>query len=288
MKSMTGMGRSNGQIDGIHFRIEIRSINHRFCEINVRLPNRLSSLEIPIQQEIKKRISRGKIDVSIFEDRSTQASSNEKKAFSAYYAYLKNIQDETKIPGNIEIHHLLPNVQGWIQKETDTSLSFENLKPLLQQAIDDLDRMRCQEGDHLKSAIKSLLQKIRNTTQLIREKTLQTAQDFETRLQEKIQNKLKDFDKLDPQRLHTEVIFYLDRMDITEELQRAESHFQQAFAFFDNTKESIGRKLDFLLQEFNREFNTMASKSQDSQIAHWIVDIKADLEKIREQAQNIE
>lgn len=287
MKSMTGMGRSQGPIGDSHFRIEIRSINHRFCEVNVRLPSRLGLLEIPLQQHIKKKISRGKVDVSIFEDRLTQAATTEKKAFELYYQYLKTIQTETQIPGTIELRDLLPNVHAWMQKDVDTVAVLQNILPLIDQALGDLDHMRQNEGLHLKSLMQTGISTIKTLTHKIAEKTKGSAEEIEVKLKEKLEAKLKDFEKLDAARLHSEVIYYFDRLDITEELQRVESHFKQVANFF-SMSEPAGRKLDFLLQEFNREFNTMASKSQDTEIAHWVVDAKAELEKIREQIQNVE
>lgn len=287
MKSMTGMGRTQGPILESHFRVEIRSINHRFCEVSVRLPHRLNMLEIPLQQHIKKRIARGKVDLSIFEERIPQATTSEKNAFIAYYQYLKAIQDETKIPGTIEWRDLLPQVHLWMQKEIDSPKVLKGLILLLDQALDDLDNMRQSEGEHLKNLLQQSLESIAKLTQNIKTKTSSLKSDIEAQLKHKLTEKLKDFDKLDPERLHTEVVYYLDRLDITEELQRVESHFKQASKFFAS-QEPMGRKFDFLLQEFNREFNTMASKSQDAEIAHWVVDVKAELEKIREQIQNVE
>ena len=284
---MTGMGRAQGPIGDSHFRIEIRAINHRYCEVSVRLPSRLGLLEIPLQQHIKKKLSRGKVDVSIFEDRLTQVAGSEKKAFELYYNYLKTIQTETQIPGTIELRDLLPGVHTWIQKDVDTTALLKNILPLVDTALNDLDSMRQDEGSHLKKLMQIGVRNIQVLTDKIADKTKGSAKEVEEKLKEKLESKLKDFEKLDTARLHTEVIYYLDRLDITEELQRVESHFKQIAHFFE-MQEPAGRKLDFLLQEFNREFNTMGSKSQDTEIAHWVVDAKAELEKIREQIQNVE
>lgn len=287
MKSMTGMGRTQGVALESAFRIEIKSVNHRFCEVSVRLPGRLAALEIPIQNLIKNTVARGKIDVLIFEEKQAQASTAEKQAFEAYYSYLKNIQAQAKIPGEIEMRDLLPNVNSWIQKDTNTDTLWPHLKTLVENALEDLISMRTKEGQNLKTNIQNHLKNLESFAEFITENKLNTEKLLQERLQEKIQTKIQDKDTLDPHRLHSEVVFYLDRMDITEELQRLSSHLKQAQNFL-NKEEAIGRKFDFLIQEFNREFNTIASKCQNSEIAYKVVEAKSEIEKIREQIQNVE
>lgn len=284
---MTGMGRAQGEVAEIPLRLEIKSINHRFCDVNVRLPSKWMGLEIPIQQYIKKRLSRGKVDLFIFEDKKASVSSTEKAAFQNYYDYLQGIQDHLGMEGSIQVTDLLPGVNAWMNKDVNLDELWKGFQPLIDKLLEDLDGMRSKEGDHLKSEMLQHFENVAGIAQKIGEKAADYKPQWEQKLNERIEKKLEDADKLDPDRLHAEVVYYLDRMDITEELQRLASHNKQAQSFF-KAKGPVGRKLDFLLQEFNREFNTIASKSQDSELAHLVVEAKSELEKIREQVQNVE
>ena len=287
MKSMTGMGRAHGQVQGAVIRLEIKSVNHRYCEVSTRLPGRFQPLDILIGQHIKKSISRGKVDLYVTEEKSSQVASVEIDAYKACYSYYKNIQDDLGLAGDITLQDLTQGVSAWIQREIDVDKVWEDFRPLLDAAIADLITMRAKEGSNLKNEMLRLFKTIENLASRIAAEKGTVEAEIEKRLREKIQARSEELGEIDPVRLQMEIVYYLDRIDITEELQRLKSHMDQVGIFLADANPS-GRKIDFLLQEFNREFNTIASKSQNSSVSHLVVEAKAELEKIREQVQNIE
>jgi uncharacterized protein (TIGR00255 family) len=287
MKSMTGMGKASGDVLGIKVRVEVKSVNHRFCEVNFRSSHRFSALDIQVQQFVKSKVSRGRLDIYLVEEKTSEVSTIELDAYKNYFNYLKALKDELKLQDEVGISHLLGGVGSWIQKEINLDDAWKSLKSVLNDALDDLASMRSSEGVRLKDNIGERFLTIEKIYKDVSSSKEDISQGIEKKITERIKEKVAEIGDLDPNRLQMEVVYYLDRMDITEELERIQSHLTQAEKFMA-VKEPIGRKLDFLLQEFNREFNTIASKSQDPRIAHLVVDAKSELEKIREQIQNIE
>lgn len=287
MNSMTGMGRAQGLVQGIPIRIEIKSVNHRFCEVNCRLPSRFQSFEMLLQQQVKKKLARGKVDIFINEEKNTKLSTPEVDAYRLCFEHLQNICASLGLKDEVTLPDVLAGVGAWIQRDSDVELVGPQLQAILDLALVDLSTMRSREGAYLRDAILVLLTQIESLTARIAASKESMLSDLEMRLKERIKNRTQELLTLDPVRLHTEVLFYLDRSDITEELQRLESHFKQARQFMDG-QEPAGRKLDFLLQEFNREYNTIGSKTQNTEVAYLVVAAKAELEKMREQIQNIE
>lgn len=287
MKSMTGMGRAQGSVQGAGIRIEIKSINHRFCEVGVKLPGRFLPLEILIQQAVKKVLSRGKIDVFVSEEKSQKISTTEDDAYRACYNHLKSVSESLKLSGGITLQDVLAHVNAWVQRDLDVEAAWAEFQPVLETALIDLVAMRAKEGLNLKKQMQAMFASLSEILARVEAQRGGIQAELEKRLKEKIAQKAEELGGVDPLRLQMEVLFYLDRTDVTEEIQRLKSHFKQAEAFFADAAPS-GRKLDFLLQEFNREFNTIGSKIQSGDVAHLVVDAKAELEKIREQIQNIE
>jgi uncharacterized protein (TIGR00255 family) len=287
MKSMTGMGKSKGVVSDAQVRVEIKTVNHRYCDVNFRAPWRYAALEIPTQQFIKENISRGRVEINIFEEKAAKASIAELSAFTNYYNYLNQITKELNLEEPVSLQHLLPGIGGWIHKEIDTDTTWKELKPIVLSAIIDLNQMREKEGASLKKDIIKRFTTIENIKKKVDSLHVEIKDELEQKVMDKLNTRIKEVIDLDPQRLHAEVLFYSDRMDVSEELERLESHFSQVKTFFEKS-ETIGRKIDFLLQEFNREFNTISSKASHAQVAHLVVEAKSELEKIREQVQNIE
>lgn len=287
MKSMTGMGRAQGIVQGAQIRIEIRSINHRFCEVSVRLPSRYLPLEILIQQSVKKNLARGKIDIFVSEEKTPSVSPAEVEAYKACHQYYAQIQKQLGLNQEITLQDLMAGVGHWMQRDLDAERVWTDFQPLLGKAVTDLVLMRTKEGANLKAEMLALFGNIQKICEQISKLKDSVRTDVTERLKERIASHGQDLGTLDPLRLEMEIIFYLDRIEITEELQRLKSHLNQVATFFKDDAPS-GRKIDFLLQEFNREFNTIASKSQSGPVAHLVVEAKAELEKIREQVQNIE
>lgn len=287
MKSMTGMGRAQGNVQGAGIRIEIKSINHRFCEVGTKLPGRFLPLEILIQQLVKKTLSRGKIDVFVSEEKNQKLSVAENDAYRACYAHLKGVSDSLGLEGGVSLQDVLTHVNAWVQRDLDVDAAWREFQPVLELALADLMKMRDKEGMNLKKQMQVSFEVLGGILARIEAQRGGIQAELEKRLREKIAQKAEELGGIDPMRLQMEVLFHLDRTDVTEEIQRLKSHFKQAEAFFADAAPS-GRKLDFLLQEFNREFNTIGSKIQNGAVAHFVVDAKAELEKIREQIQNIE
>lgn len=284
---MTGMGRAQGTVQGAGIRIEIKSINHRFCEVGTKLPGRFMPLEILIQQFVKKKLARGKIDVFVSEEKSQRLSVAENDAYRACYNHLKSVRDSLDLAGGVTLQDVLAGVNAWVQRDLDVDAAWSEFQTVLETALGDLSAMRAKEGTNLKREMQTLFNSLKEILTKIEAQREGIQAELEKRLREKIAQKAEELGGVDPLRLQMEVLFHLDRTDVTEELQRLKSHFKQAEAFFADPQPS-GRKLDFLLQEFNREFNTIGSKIQNGEVAHLVVDAKAELEKIREQIQNIE
>jgi uncharacterized protein (TIGR00255 family) len=286
MKSMTGMGRAGGVVQGSSLRVEIKAVNHRFCEVSVRLPGRFSLLEIPLRQFVKGVVQRGKVDVFVAEDRTPEVSSNELAAFRQYRDYLERIRADLGITQPVDLNLLITGV-GSVPVQVDLDAAWRELEPVVRHAVSDLDRMRSDEGLRLKQEIKDRFLTIEEISGNVFDQSATIRSELEQRLNKRIKERALEIAEIDPLRLQSEVVFYLDRMDITEELGRLKSHLAQVEVFL-SSPEAVGRKMDFLLQEMNREFNTVASKVQNTGVAIQVVTAKAELEKIREQIQNIE
>jgi uncharacterized protein (TIGR00255 family) len=289
MYSMTGMGRAAGEVLGQNIRVEIKAVNHRFCEVNTKLLPWLYPVEFKIVSEIKKQIARGKVDVYFGEDRSGDASAATFEAYEKYHAFLKSLQERLGLSGEISLSNVLQMSGSWSDKSTDPDELWKVLQPLLNKALNEFKEMRAHEGEVLKADMEKRFSHVERVKDDVQKLSGEIQESMADRLKERIAKKMEQLDegRLDEQRLHSEVLYHLDKQDITEELKRLESHFLQVKKFFEMT-EPVGRKFDFLLQEFGREFNTIASKAQDDRVAHLVVEAKAELEKIREQVQNIE
>lgn len=287
MKSMTGIGHAQGKVQGNVLRVEIKSINHRYCDVNCRFPTRYALLEVPIQNLVKNKLNRGRIDVFIFEDKAEVLGSLEEANLKSYCNYLSNIKQILNLKEEITLSQVLAGGGSWGSRALDSDLAWKELEPIIEKALENVQKMRLSEGTRLKQEIELRFIEIGKIYLNISGQSQNIKEDLEKKVMTRLQERMKEVKEIDPQRMQMEILFYLDRMDISEELARIKSHMKQTQIFLTDA-EPVGRKLDFLLQEFNREFNTIASKVQNSQIAHQVVTAKTELEKIREQIQNIE
>lgn len=286
MHSMTGMGRAKGKIGSSHFLVELKSVNHKFCEVFTRLPNRFQPLELQITQFIKKKIARGKIDVSFIEERAEGEMTVNLKALRAYHRFLSDIKTELKLKEPVTLAHLQAGSSFWMVRESDLKRHAPAMQLLVDKAIKDLLRMREREGKNLKKQIQFRLKNLEELHRQIGLRRGTVLEAYQQKLHKRVESLLSEVE-VDQSKLANEIAFFADRSDISEELERLESHFKQMRELLES-KEPCGRPLDFLIQEINREWNTIGSKSQDVSIAHWIVQAKSELEKLREQIQNIE
>lgn len=290
MKSMTGFGRANYENDGRMYNIEIKSVNHRYCDISVKLPRSISYLEEKIKKEIASNISRGKVDISItFENNSSKGRNIKinKELAKIYIQELRELANENNINDNIPVTEIskFPEVLV-IQNVEDEEIIWKEVNTCLEEAINNFIIMRKQEGSKIKEDLKTRLSDIKQKVSKISEYSTRLVEEYVVKLETRIKEILKT-DIVDKERLNQEIVIYADKCSVEEELTRLESHISQ----FSNMMEEnipVGKKIDFLIQEMNREINTIGSKSGSLEITNLVIQTKTELEDIREQIQNIE
>ena len=288
---MTGYGRGEGESGLGKVLVESRSVNHRYSDINIRFPKRLAIFENRIKEIIRSQISRGRIDVSIKLDAlggekfQLQVDSN---LAEQYFQALLSLKDKFQLRGEITLE-LLAGAKDLISAKEevgDIEPYWLEIVPILKRALQEMDEMKCSEGNALVKDIQTRLERITRQLKEIKAQLPSYVEAYQNRLRERLQSLLGGIE-VDPGRLQQEIALLAERTDITEEIVRTESHLSQ-FALLFNEKESVGRKMDFLLQEIHREVNTVSAKANDAEISRKVVEIKSELEKVREQAQNIE
>lgn len=291
MYSMTGYGRGEYSEDGIKFKIEIKSVNNRYCEIYVKLPRSIIALEDKIRKRIKERIFRGKLDVfvtmDLIEENYIEVTPNVILAREYYNAMLK-IKEDLGLSESIKLSQIynMPNILSIEAKEIDTERLWEHCKKSLDIALDNIINMRNIEGMEIKRDFETKLKVLEELAKEVEKVAPEVIENNILKLKNRIKEYVDD-ETLDIQRMTTEVVIMSDKLSIDEEITRIMSHISHFNAIMD-LKEPIGRKLDFLLQEFNREVNTIGSKTNDIDILDSVVKMKSEIEKLREQVQNIE
>ena len=289
---MTGFSRHENQNEDLTCKVEIRSVNNRFIDINTRLPKSLAPLELPLKKMVKSKCARGSFDISIAIEKNGDSEANLEVApnlplASEYLNAFKNIQEGLGLKGEIDINTILSQrdvVKPELKKVEDSS--EEIVLQTVDKTLTDLVKMREDEGKNLEKDILNQISSIKALGKLISTKQSITVQEFQDKLKEKIQT-LTTGIEIDPARIAQESALLADRCDVTEELVRLESHLDQ-FNKLVASHEPQGRKLEFLTQEINREVNTMGSKTIDLEVSKAVIEMKSCLEKIREQLANIE
>lgn len=290
--SMTGFGRGEASGHGYHFTIELKAVNHRFFEVSVRMPRNLNVLEERIRKILQEKIQRGRVDVFVnikeTEEKKRLVKVDKDLALS-YDKTLKELAFALKTPYETDIYRLavLPEVLSVEDSETDFELLWEPLSRAVTDALCGFVQMRQVEGERLAEDLSNRLHTIMGEKDEIAGYSNTVVSDYQSRLRERIQILLGENAILDEAKLANEVAFFADRASITEELVRLQSHIDQCREALKST-EAVGRKLDFLVQEMNREINTIGSKGNNLNIAQLVVQMKSELEKIREQVQNLE
>ena len=292
IRSMTGYGKQNLSVEGREYQIEIKSVNHRYLDINVKIPKSISYLEETIKKEISNKIKRGKIDVFVsFENNSEEGRKIEinKQLAKLYIEQLKELAQEEKIESNIEVMDIakIPDVLT-IKVDEENSKIKDEIKQVTQGAVTRILEMKNIEGEKISQ---DLLQRIRNIQSKIVEisaKSTGLIEEYVVKLEKRVKELLKN-DEVDKSRLAQEVVIYADKCSIEEEITRLKSHIFQFENLISNNQDgAIGKKLDFIIQEMNRETNTIGSKANNLEITNGVIDIKTEIEDIREQVQNIE
>ena len=289
---MTGYGRGEISRNGLTAVAELRSVNSRFLEITTRLPRAYTLRENDVKEIVRKKTLRGNINVTVTIEHTNQNDAPLKinrSAAKAYYKLLNELRKSVRISKPVALEHLLQFSEVLEPEEVDKSDNGEWLviEQALNQALDELRVMRKQEGAELKHDFEQRIQSIGQLLTEIEEESKQRIPEERERLRARVTKLLEDTSIIDDRRLELEIALLADKLDITEECVRFRSH-NKLFLEALNNEEAAGRKLNFLLQEMNREANTIASKSYNAPIAHKAIAIKEELERLREQLQNIE
>ena len=290
MRSMTGCGSGKVQKDGWEVTVDLKTVNHRFLDIGMRLPRNLSFLEQTIRDCLGRKISRGHADVFLTVKRTGESAVNvdcDAALAARYLDAAVRIADKTGVENDMTASRLM-KMEGVLtlnEREMDEELVSSICEEATVIATDQLIQMREREGAHLKEDLKLHL----DAADALRAKILVRAPKIVDEYREKLEIRLKSMltDAVEPQRLAQEVAIIADRCAIDEELSRLDSHIRQMRKYLDS-KEEIGKKMDFLIQEMNREANTIGSKASDADVAQCVVDLKSEIEKLREQIQNVE
>ena len=293
VKSMTGFGRCETEINGRAITVEIKSVNHRYFEFSCRITRGYSFLEDKLKAFVNARVARGKIDmfvsVGAADGVPCEVAVNH-SLVSGYLAAMKEISDTYGVPNDASVVALsrFPDVFTVNKAPVDEEQLTSDVLTAADAALNSFVAMRETEGARMKADILSRAETILSIVSEIEERSPQTVREYENRLLERIRQTLENLSvEVDEQRILTEVAVFAGKVAVAEETVRLRSHFEQLRAFL-SLDQPVGRKIDFIIQEMNREANTIGSKVQDAVLAHKVVDIKSEIEKIREQVQNIE
>lgn len=291
IKSMTGYGSAKGTAAGLRLSVELKSVNNRYLDVSVKLPRTLLFAEEPIRSAVAKHITRGKVDVFVTADTSeadcTEVRVNE-PLLRGYIAALSDVRSKYNLTDDMTLMNLcrLPDVLSTERRELDTDELTSGLLAILEEALNGYDAMRRTEGLKLRDDVLARIEEIGRLTGIVEERAPQTVAEYRARLEQKLRETLDGL-PVDDARVLTECAIFADRIAVDEETVRLRSHLSQLKGMAEG-ESPIGRKMDFLIQELNRESNTIGSKCQSADIARVVVDLKAEIEKIREQIQNVE
>lgn len=289
--SMTGYGQAQINQSGYQISCEVRSVNHRYLDTNVRIPRRYALLEDFIKEEVKKYVSRGRLEFTINIEKTEAKARNlkvDKDLAITYYRYLKEIADEVNISPQVKVIDLfrLPEVFTLEEDVEDLDDIRAILHIALSEAMESLVSMRIREGEYL---VKDIIQRtslIAGMVESLEQRSPQAVKEHTEKLRQRV-SELMSSELADESRIYQEAALFADRINVTEEIVRLQSHIQHLRELMQ-VQDSVGRKCDFLVQEMFREINTVASKANDYEMSRIVVEAKAELEKIREQLQNIE
>ena len=295
IRSMTGYGAAKGVAAGLSVSVELKSVNNRYLDVSVKLPRTLMFAEEPVRSAVAKHISRGKVDVFVTVD-SSASDSVEVRLNSAllrgYIEALVKAREEVVpaygITDDMSLMQLcrMPEVLSTERREIDSDELLSGLLAILEEALVSYDAMREREGEKLRDDVLGRLDEIGRLTGIVEERAPQTVADYRARLEQKLREALAGL-PVDDARVLTECAIFADRIAVDEETVRLRSHLSQLRGMAEGAS-PIGRRMDFLIKELNRESNTIGSKCQNADIARVVVDLKSEIEKIREQIQNVE
>lgn len=291
MKSMTGYGRSQKTVNGLDIMVEIKSVNHRYFEFSARIPRVYGFIEDKLKSLVSKSISRGKVDVNVtifaVDGKNAEVKINHEMARS-YVEALRSIKDELELKDDLSLSVIarMPDVFNVVNAEQDEDEIWKVVEAVADEAIASFVRMREIEGARMCDDILGRLKAVEEMVEQVEVLSPQSVTDYKARLMAKL-NEVLEGKNIDEARVLTEVAIFSEKLAVDEETVRLRSHLKQ-FNELVKKNEPVGRKLDFLLQEINREVNTTGSKCQDVEVTSVVVNMKSEIEKIREQIQNVE
>ena len=291
IKSMTGYGSSSGTVDGLEITVELKSVNNRYLDASVRLPRSFLFAEDAVKSAVQSHISRGKVDVFVSVDSSGAGDMSVKvneALLKGYLDALRHVAEEYDLPDDITALSVsrFPDVLSVEKKDHDAEAITAGIREITEKALADFDAMRLREGEKLRDDVLNRLAVIESLVSEVETAAPETVAAYRARLEQRMTEVL-GASGIDQSRILTEAAIFADHVAVDEETVRLRSHMAQLRTMI-NGNSPTGRKIDFLIQEFNREANTIGSKCQNFEIAHAVVDLKSEIEKIREQIQNIE
>lgn len=291
LKSMTGFGRAVENINGLDITVEIKSVNHRYFEFAARMPRAYQFIEDKLKSLCQQNMERGKVEISVFVEDNTEKGTKveiNRQYAGGFIAALRQLSKEYKIKDDLKLSAIANNPELLTVKRTalDDEVVESAVLTVAEKAIERFVAMRETEGVKLKEDVLSRVKFILSKVEFIEERSPETVKAYRERLEQKMRELLESA-TVDEQRLITETAIFADKVAVDEETVRLRSHISQLCSLLESDT-ATGKKIDFLIQEMNRETNTIGSKSQNVEIAHTVVDIKSEIEKIREQVQNIE
>ncbi len=293
--SMTGFGRASVAAEGVAFDIEVRSVNHRYLDVRIRLPRLLSVLETAVCGRLQERFARGKVDLSVVTPEGSTPSPRLEVDLEAAREYLRASRvlcDEEGVAGELDVSTLLalPGVSRFVETESLDERLRSRLLGGVDEAVAAVAEMRATEGATLARDLGQRLDHVAKLAENLEERSSVVRDAVRARLEKRTEQLAREAGSYDAGRLQQEIVMAADRMDVTEEIVRLRSHVEQFRSTLDagGPGKPVGRRLDFLLQELGREANTIGSKAGDAPVAHTIVELKTELERLREQVQNVE
>ncbi len=291
IKSMTGFGRAKCEYEGREYNVEIKSVNHKYSDVSIKIPRQISYLEEKVRKEILTKVSRGKIDVFITLQDYSEKGKNikiNKELAKVYISQLRELAEETGITANIDVIDIskFPEVLN-ISNEDNEEIYWNELKGVLDTALDNFVAMRETEGNKIRDDLKVRIERIKEKVSKISSYSAGLVEEYIVKLNTRVKE-LMNTDVIDENRLAQEIVIFSDKSSIQEELTRLDSHISQFLDLLSNGSSPVGKKLDFIIQEMNREVNTIGSKANSTKISEGVIELKTEIEDVREQIQNIE
>ncbi len=293
--SMTGFGRSSAEVAGTRFDVEVRSVNHRHLDVRVKIPKAYNALEADVRSQVQGRLDRGKVDLSIVNPSGSAVATQvqiDTEVATQYVEVGKELEERYDLSAGLDVSSLflLPGVSRTVEVEIPEEEVRTAVLAAVDQALIALEVMRAAEGENLERDVRERLQSIEGLADALEARSGDVMLAVQERLTARAKELTEEVGGLDDARLHQEVVMAADKLDVVEEVVRLRSHVGQFLSILEETQRGCpgGRRLDFLLQEMGREANTIGSKANDASMAHSVVELKTELERIREQVQNIE